>query len=230
VAQMKNTSYFPHDENARNDQKLLKLRAKYGLEGYGLWWCILETMAADSNGYLDGSAMAGLSLSYGIAIEKLQEIIVFLESIELLIKCDHGNFYNNRMLEHKNFRKERSASGKKGAESTWKDHINSSAIKQLIASKVKESKVKESKVKESKEEDKREKHRTPTLFSFTLEQFSSLLPDNWSPEEKTYWYGRAEAYSNKGNKYINWVKAIENWRKENPGQYKPDNGFKLMGS
>lgn len=36
-------SYFPHDSNARNDAKILKVRMKYGAEGYGVYfmriWC-----------------------------------------------------------------------------------------------------------------------------------------------------------------------------------------------
>mgnify|MGYP001572489914 CR=1 FL=1 len=38
----KDTYYFSHDYNARNDEKILELRVKYGAEGYGLF-CTLKT-------------------------------------------------------------------------------------------------------------------------------------------------------------------------------------------
>jgi hypothetical protein len=37
-------SYFPHDSSARNDEKIIALRMKYGMEGYGVYFAILERM------------------------------------------------------------------------------------------------------------------------------------------------------------------------------------------
>ena len=41
---MKESFYFSHDYNARNDQKILMLRGKFGNEGYALFFYILETI------------------------------------------------------------------------------------------------------------------------------------------------------------------------------------------
>ena len=40
----KETYYFSHDSNAITDTKILNMRADYGLEGYGLFWAIIEMM------------------------------------------------------------------------------------------------------------------------------------------------------------------------------------------
>ena len=37
-------SYFPHDSSARNDEKIIALRMKHGMEGYGVYFAILERM------------------------------------------------------------------------------------------------------------------------------------------------------------------------------------------
>lgn len=37
--------WFKHDSNANTDAKLRKLRLKYGMEGYGLYWYCLELIA-----------------------------------------------------------------------------------------------------------------------------------------------------------------------------------------
>jgi len=37
-------SYFPHDSNARNSDKLLPVRMKYGAEGYGIYFMLLERL------------------------------------------------------------------------------------------------------------------------------------------------------------------------------------------
>jgi len=36
------TRFLPHDYNARNDLKLINLQIKHGLEGLGLYWCLVE--------------------------------------------------------------------------------------------------------------------------------------------------------------------------------------------
>ena len=44
--------YFSHDEDARNDPKVMKLRAKYGMEGYGCYFAMLEMFSSESgNGH-----------------------------------------------------------------------------------------------------------------------------------------------------------------------------------
>jgi hypothetical protein len=40
----KDAFWFPHDSNARNDQFILEMRAKYGSQGYGWFWMLVEMM------------------------------------------------------------------------------------------------------------------------------------------------------------------------------------------
>jgi 5-methylcytosine-specific restriction endonuclease McrA len=114
----KDTFYFSHDYNARNDEKILEIRSLYGPEGYGVFWMIVETMAENENGKLNTSLIAGLSLSYGLAIDRLSDIISSCISTDLF-KRDGIYIYSDRLLSHKDFRKERSESGKKGAIKKW---------------------------------------------------------------------------------------------------------------
>ena len=44
-----NDSYFPHDSNARNSDKLIPVRMKYGAEGYGIYFMILERLREEKN-------------------------------------------------------------------------------------------------------------------------------------------------------------------------------------
>ena len=41
---MKDTFYFQHDYNARNDPKIIKLMRVHGLAGVGAYWCIVEQL------------------------------------------------------------------------------------------------------------------------------------------------------------------------------------------
>ena len=105
---------------ARNDPKILELRAEYGLEGLGLYWCIAETLAEAEEGYINPKLLGGLSIGYGMTKARLQEYIEFMIEVGLLQEDDKG-YYSKRMMEHKEVRKKFSDAGKKGAESRWGD-------------------------------------------------------------------------------------------------------------
>lgn len=122
---MNNSFYFQHDYNARNDQKILELRAEYGAEGYGIWWMLLETLAEQDEG-IDRGAIGGLSLAYGVDKQRLLAIIDFCIDLGLLYEQD-GYLKNKRMDAHKNWRNELQEAGKKGAEKRWKRQNNRGA-------------------------------------------------------------------------------------------------------
>lgn len=46
---IKDAYYFSHDSNARNDPKILAMRSKYGYEGYGWFWALVEMMREQNN-------------------------------------------------------------------------------------------------------------------------------------------------------------------------------------
>lgn len=141
---MKDSFYFQHDYNAANDQRILKLRAKFdNAKGYGMYFMILEAMAQEESGTLEPDCIAQLSLSYSLAIEELKAVLEYCISIGLFVSDEKG-IYSHRMLEHKNFRKERSSAGKRGAKNRWK---NGSAIKEPLAQPM------QRKGKERKEKD-----------------------------------------------------------------------------
>lgn len=114
----KETFYFSHDYNARNDDKILQLRSKYGVGSYGVFWMIIETMAENEQGKLDKKLIGGLSLGYGVAMGWLSEIIEYCLEIGLLFE-EQGFIYSKRLLSHKDFRKELSGFGKDGARVRW---------------------------------------------------------------------------------------------------------------
>ena len=120
--------YFSHDYGARNDPKILELRAEHGLEGLGVYWCIVETFAEAEDGYIDPMLLGGLSLGYGISKAELQEYIDFMIEVELLSEDENG-YYSKRMMEHKQIRKKLSDAGKKGATSRWGDRKTTGELK-----------------------------------------------------------------------------------------------------
>ncbi len=149
---MKETFYFSHDYNARNDPKMLELRSEYGLAGVGVYWCLVETLAESPTGHVNPSLIGGLSAGFGMIKKELLEVIEFMLKIELLLE-DESGYYSKRMMDHKNFRKMLSQKGKEGARARWAGGAKDSPpiSPPISPPNAKERKGKENKVKEIKE-------------------------------------------------------------------------------
>lgn len=64
--------WFKHESNANMDAKLKRVRAKYGMEGYGVYWFCLELIAQN----VDKNNLADLiSNDTGIHHEIIQEMM-----------------------------------------------------------------------------------------------------------------------------------------------------------
>jgi hypothetical protein len=72
---MKNDQYFPHDVTAHNNMKLLRLKADKGLEGYGVYWCLLEYLRMQKNYSMPLSLLPVLAREFGLSTEYLSDII-----------------------------------------------------------------------------------------------------------------------------------------------------------
>lgn len=110
----KESFYFRHDYNARNDDKILELRSRFGGEGYGVFWMIIETMAENEGGGIKASLIGGLSHGYGVAKGWLNDFLTECVNIGLLYE-ESGTYYSKRLLTHKEFRKFLSQKGADGA-------------------------------------------------------------------------------------------------------------------
>lgn len=161
-------SYFPHDSNARNSDKLLPVRMKYGAEGYGIYFMLLERLR-DEPTYTSIKDYNILAFDLRVDAQKIKAVI---EDFGLFAFTDDGKcFYSEGFMKRMKIKdsksKARSNAGKKGAEKRWNEQKNGKAMAKPSLnngkamakpyqndgkeSKVKESKVKKSKVKQSKE-------------------------------------------------------------------------------
>lgn len=84
--------WFKHDSSANRDAKLQKLRMRYGLEGYGLYWYCIELIAESvEEGNLtfelehDAEIIA---FNTGVHHEKVQEIMTYMVKLNLFESSD----------------------------------------------------------------------------------------------------------------------------------------------
>jgi len=101
---MKKTPYFSHDSNARTDPKIVALKKKYGLKGYGQWWVLIEMLREQENYCLPCKEWAYEAVGAEINEEptEAQGFITDLIKRFELLKTDEEKFWSeslNRRME-----------------------------------------------------------------------------------------------------------------------------------
>lgn len=200
---MKDTFYFPHDYNARGDQKITRLLKGSGWEGYGLYWAIVEQLY-EAKGRLDLD-FDSLAFDLRTTEAKIKPVV-----------CDYKLFYFkngkfgsisvDRRLEERRIKSEKataSANAKHNHANAQRTHSERTGSALLERKERKE-------IKERKE--------TPVDFQAMLydkdfQAFKKAYP-KWTGEHKAY-----EAWcSIQPNAELQaiFIKAIENQKKVEP--------------
>lgn len=112
----KDIGYFPHDTNARNDERILELRAEHGPAGYAYWFMLCELMAEQEDGYLFVDRMAGYALAIGTDKATITSFINQALQLGLLLQYEANIITSRRMQDHKDTRR----AMQKGAKDRWK--------------------------------------------------------------------------------------------------------------
>lgn len=203
----KETYYFSHDSNALTDTKILNMRADYGLEGYGLYWAIIEMMRNEEDYQLEFSknTFRAIKTLTNTTIDIEKYIKDCIEDYKLFQQQDE-KFYSNSLLKRMLIKDKKSAIAREKAQKRW----NSNAIdmqEQCPSNANKEKEIKENKIKNKRKEEKEfvppsledvKKYVLDKKLSVEAEQFYNFFTEgNW--------------IDSKGNKVKNWKQKILTW-------------------
>lgn len=185
--QIKKTNYFSHDSNARNDSKIISLRMKLGIEGYGIYFMIIERLREEAD-YTSNKDYDSLAFDFRTTPDKVKSVI---EDFGLFIFTDDDCFYSESLMQRMTIKDEKSKKhslgGKKAMEKRWnntpdtaqnnkEDITNLSNSDNIVITNLHESDNKESKGKESKEKESKEKCvETHTENIMTFQEKLSLF-------------------------------------------------------
>ena len=187
---MKKTNYFSHDSNARNDDKILAIRMKFGAEGYGIYFMLLERLREDRK-YMSIRDYNMIAFDFRTSVDKIKSIV---EDFGLFIFTEDGKYFysenfNERMSVKDEKTEKRSIAGRKGMAIRYakKQQNDNNVITKLdnldnnvITDEEKNltSKVKESKVKESKEKNINNRNVEPVdnTINYSFDYFWLLYP------------------------------------------------------
>jgi uncharacterized phage protein (TIGR02220 family) len=159
---MKETFYFSHDYASRSDEKIKKLIYKHGMEGYGIYWAIIEDL------YLNGNK---LETDYDILAYDLRcDSDTYKSIVENfdLFKIGENNFSSVSVKKRLQLRDAKSKKARESVNKRWNKGYerNTNVIRPVKRSQYDSNTIKESKVKDSK---------TDIDSSKLLDLFNSIL-------------------------------------------------------
>ena len=110
------TLWFRHDVGTMNDIRMQKIMRKYGLEGIGIYWCLIETMYTN-NGRIFHSEIADIAFMIHADEEKVAE----MASDQDIFESDEDSFWSNRVNSELSIQQEVSEKAKEAINARWKN-------------------------------------------------------------------------------------------------------------
>ena len=221
---MKDTYYFQHDYNARNDPKLQEVLLEHGVAGVGVFWCVIEQLY-EQGGKLPHKACKSIAFALHVDCKLVESVVKDFD----LFKLDARHFWSKSVIARLDRRKEVSDKRKTAAASRWKQRqqevqvqSKDDAIALQELSKEKESKGTETKGKETKGKEIEEEEGAKTAKRFcppTLEEVKAYCAEKeYNIDAERF----IDFYTSKGwfvgkNKMKDWQAAVRNWHKGGKG-------------
>lgn len=153
----KDSYYFPHYYNARGDRKILKLRRVLGLEGYAIYFMLLEILREQTDFRLPLDCVPDLEFDIRVSKEKIESVI---RQFDLFKIDEEQKFFSPKLIHYLQPYIEKSEKMRELANRRWSKTLEDKPEEKNMraqcvgistgnAKRVKESKGEESKVKEN---------------------------------------------------------------------------------
>lgn len=118
----KDAFYFSHDSNAKDDPKCVMLIEQLGLEGYGIFWVLIETLRDQKDYKYPLVLIPALARRYNTTTEKMKTVVM---NYKLFQFDDEEFFFSDSLLRRMKLRegqrKALSEAGKRGNAVRWGD-------------------------------------------------------------------------------------------------------------
>lgn len=120
----KDTYWFRHDSNAKDDFKCMLLIEQLGCEGYGIFWILIETLREQKDYKYPISLLSVLARKYNTTQAKMETVVQNYNFFEF----DNDSFFfsnslNVRMLNLDKIKEQRRQAGQKSGASRRKKAI-----------------------------------------------------------------------------------------------------------
>lgn len=173
--------YFPHFCNARHDRKIKRLRKELGVEGYGIYFMLLETLRDQHDLRYPLEDVDLLAEEFNVSEQKVRVTICNYQLFEI---DDEQKFFSPKMLlylePYYRMKEQRREAGLKSAAKRKLNESSTTVQRPLDDRSTKERKEKESKVNEIKEKENKEEEAK----GFFVLEYRDELFNRWIKYKK----------------------------------------------
>jgi hypothetical protein len=183
---LKDAFYFSHDSNAKDDPKCVLLIEQLGLEGYGIFWVLIETLREQPGYKYPFALLSALARRFNTTFDKMRIVVC---NYELFTVIDNEFFFSEslmRRMQQMDYKRDIARlAGKASAQKRLQLVSGSTDVERTLndssTSKVNKSKVNESKINKYNAEFEafysyyprpEDKHRTFTNWKTQLKHFT----------------------------------------------------------
>ena len=158
------TSYFPHDSNARNSDKIIRLRMRHKSAGYGVYFMILERLREEPN-YMSVKDYNMIAFDLREDASLIKSVV---EDFGLFVFTEDGKYFYSesfkRRMEIKDEKnKKRSEAGKIGLEKRWNKSEKIAKDTKSVANATKNDSNAIANVSENDSKERKEKESNNTF-------------------------------------------------------------------
>ena len=232
---MKDAYWLRHDTNAKDDPKNVMLIEQLGLEGYGIFWVLNETLREQTDYKLPLKIVPALARRYNTSAEKMLTVIrnydlyqvedeIFFFSPSLIRRMEQYDQLKNNRREaaNKRWKNKELGTGTDANAMQVQCNINASAMQvqsMCNANRIDKNRVDKNRIEEIKEEKKSKRFTPPSIFDVQI-YLSELTTTTGIFLNAALEAEKFEAfYSSKGwyvgkNKMVDWKAAARNWIKK----------------
>lgn len=159
---MKEAYYFPHYSVARNDRKVKRLRKQLGVEGYGIYFMLLEILREQTDFRYPFEDLDLLSDDIGTSEEKVRVVILNYN----LFEVDQEYFFSPKLIEYLQPYLQKSQRARNAALKRWRGKSDANALPEHSKCNANQNASRTKENKESKGEEgeynARAREQTPT--------------------------------------------------------------------
>ena len=207
--------YFPHDSNAKDDPKCVLLIDEMGLEGYGIFWMLIEVLREQPEySYPIANAMA-LARRYNTQPEQVDRVI---NNYGLFVVENDAIFFSEslrrRMLEAESIAQRRRNASQKANLTRWgKDAngIRTESERSPILSQYKNKSISKSKEKRDSIEKSAQRFSPPTLDE--VKEYIIQNNARYVDAETFYDYYEAIGWKVGKNPMKDWRASVRGWNR-----------------
>lgn len=209
----KDAYYFPHDCNAKDDPKCVLLIDQLGLEGYGIFWILIETLREQPDYKYPLNLLPALARRYNTSAEKMSTVV---RSYELFSVEDDKIFFSESLIKRMLPLEVKKEKARIAAGVRWGNYErNANALLSHSECNTDAMPIREEKIKE--ENSKKESSIKADRFSPpSVEEIKNYCSEreNRVDPERFYDFYQSKNWMVGKNKMKDWRAAVRTWEKE----------------